>query len=132
MAEAIANLSTINEKEEKIVEWETESDPERLKRFQSAAKSNHTKSTKKLMLGIKVGGDRDQLRKFRALVVRDFDDMERRHDRYLRYLNALPNDLEAEAEWLVVVNQQHREHLATVDSHPLQFATPSVTSRHSS
>ena len=132
MAEAVVNLSTINEEEEEVAEWETISDPDRLKKFRSAAKSNHTKSTKKLLLGIKVGEDRDQIRTLRALIVRDYDEMERRHDRYLRYLIASPDDIEAEAEWLRGVTQQHRDTLATADDHLATFSTPSVTSRHSS
>ncbi|KZS19715.1 Uncharacterized protein APZ42_013762 [Daphnia magna] len=85
-------------------DWETTIDPVRLKRFRTTGKSIHTKSGKRLMTAVQAGDDRDTLRALRATYVCDYDDLERRHDRFLQFspANLSPEAINGEQNWLQI------------------------------
>ncbi|EFX75096.1 hypothetical protein DAPPUDRAFT_323708 [Daphnia pulex] len=78
MAESLVPaLTSIAEEEEVVSDPDAITDPARLKRFRTTAKMVHTNAGEKLLQSIKVGEDRDTVRAFRAIYVRDFDILER-------------------------------------------------------
>jgi hypothetical protein len=62
----------------------------------------HTKSGKKLMQAVRIGDDRDEIRALRAVFVRDFDDLEKRYDRYVSVntVNLTIDDSDGERQWM--------------------------------
>ncbi|EFX78458.1 hypothetical protein DAPPUDRAFT_320461 [Daphnia pulex] len=85
MAESLVPaLTSIAEEEEVVSDLDAITDPARLKRFRTTSKMIHTNAGKKLMQSIKVGEDRDTVRALHAIYVRDFDSLEKHHDRYVQ------------------------------------------------
>ncbi|KAK4028019.1 hypothetical protein OUZ56_017182 [Daphnia magna] len=103
MAQSTFPLPVIFEDDEPP-DWETTIDPVRLKRFRTTGKSIHTKSGKRLMTAVQAGDDRDTLRALRATYVCDYDDLERRHDRFLQFspANLSPEAINGEQNWLQI------------------------------
>jgi hypothetical protein len=82
VAQALSNvLTSIDEDEETLSNIEAIVDLERLKRIRTSGKMIYTKTGKKLMQSIRVGDDHDIIRALRVNYVRDFDNLEQRHDR---------------------------------------------------
>ena len=85
MAQSLAPaLTSVDEEEEVSFDLEVITDPARLKKLRTTGKMIHTKSGRKLMQSIRVGDDRDTVRALRVIYVRDFDSLEKRHDRYVQ------------------------------------------------
>lgn len=76
-------LPTIIEDNEEY-DWETTNDLVRLKRSRTTSKSAHTRSGNRLQRAIRVGDDCDIIRPLRAIYVRDYDELEAIHDRFVR------------------------------------------------
>ncbi|EFX68133.1 hypothetical protein DAPPUDRAFT_114838 [Daphnia pulex] len=135
----IPALTSIAEEEEVVFD-DTITDPARLKRFRTTAKMIHTNAGKKLMQSVKVGEDRDTVRALRALYVRDFDSLEKHHDRYVRCNapNCSQDDFDGERDWIQAVIYDHQAILAKCDDYlvqtnPKPASTVSrASSRHSS
>ncbi|EFX78691.1 hypothetical protein DAPPUDRAFT_245989 [Daphnia pulex] len=100
----------------------------------------HTNAGKKLMQSVKVGEDRDTVRALRALYVRDFDSLEKHHDRYVQCNapNCSQDDFDGERDWIQAVIYDHQAILAKCDDYlvqtnPKPASTVSrASSRHSS
>ncbi|KAI9550975.1 hypothetical protein GHT06_005447 [Daphnia sinensis] len=92
------------------------------------------------MKSIRIGDDRDTVKALRAIYVRDFDSLEKRHDRYVECNapNYSPNDLEGEKPWIQAVIYEHQKVLSDCDDYLAQTKPKSasvasgVSSRHSS
>ncbi|EFX66786.1 hypothetical protein DAPPUDRAFT_115990 [Daphnia pulex] len=141
MAESLVPaLTSIAEEEEVVSDLDAITDPARLKRFRTTAKMIHTNAGKKLMQSIKVGEDRDTVRAFRAIYVRDFDSLEKHHDRYVQCNapNCSQDDFDGERDWIEAVIYDHQAILAKCDDYlaqtnPKPASTVSrASSRHSS
>ncbi|KAI9549417.1 hypothetical protein GHT06_004464 [Daphnia sinensis] len=136
MAQSNFPLPVILEDDE-ASDWETTTDPVRLKRFRTTGKSIHTKSGKRLMIAVRAGDDRDTVRALRATYVRDYDDLERRHDRFLQFssANLSPEAITGEQNWLQAVIYEHQALLHHCEDYLARFSnlsSASVSSRHSS
>ena len=107
--------SLIDEKDEAHSDLKTINDLDRLKKLRTSGKMVHTKSGKKLMQAVRIGDDRDEIRALRAVFVRDFDDLEKRHDRYVSVntLNLTIDDLDGEKQWMQVYDHQKYWQTAT-------------------
>ncbi|EFX67313.1 hypothetical protein DAPPUDRAFT_331195 [Daphnia pulex] len=140
MAESVVPALTSIAEEEEVVFDDTITDPARLKRFRTTAKMIHTNAGKKLMQSVKVGEDRDTVRALRALYVRDFDSLEKHHDRYVQCNapNCSQDDFDGERDWIQAVIYDHQAILAKCDDYlvqtnPKPASTVSrASSRHSS
>ncbi|EFX64473.1 hypothetical protein DAPPUDRAFT_334155 [Daphnia pulex] len=140
MAESVVPALTSIAEEEEVVFDDTITDPARLKRFRTTAKMIHTNAGKKLIQSVKVGEDRDTVRALRALYVRDFDSLEKHHDRYVQCNapNCSQDDYDGERDWIQAVIYDHQEILAKCDDYlvqtnPKPASTVSrASSRHSS
>ena len=142
MAQALSNvLTAIDEDEEILSDIEAIVDIERLKRIRTSGKMIHTKTGKKLMQSIRVGDDRDTVRALRVNYVRDFDNLEQRHDRYVtcNTPNLSADDLDGEKQWIQAVIYDHQKVLADCDDYLAWTKSKSsasmgsrTSSRHSS
>ncbi|EFX65830.1 hypothetical protein DAPPUDRAFT_264163 [Daphnia pulex] len=140
MAESVVPALTSIAEEEEVVFDDTITDPARLKRFRTTAKMIHTNAGKKLMQSVKVGEDRDTVRALRALYVRDFDSLEKHHDRYVQCNapNCSQDDFDGERDWIQAVIYDHQAILAKCDDYLVQtnpkpaFTVSRASSRHSS
>ncbi|EFX64396.1 hypothetical protein DAPPUDRAFT_334244 [Daphnia pulex] len=96
----------------------------------------HTKAGKKLMESIAAKEDRDTVRSLRAVYVRDFDLLEKRHDRYVQCKapNYSQDDLDGEKDWIQAVIYDHLAILAKCDDYLAltNSRSASVVSRASS
>ena len=122
------NLVSINEEEEVVSDLEEIIDLDRLKRIRTSGKMVHTKVGKKLMQAIRVGDDRDAIRALRVNYVREFDELEKRHDRYVHcnIPNLSTDDLDGEKQWIQAVIYDHQAVLAECDYY-LSWTRPSVS-----
>ena len=137
MAQAqAAALPPIEEEEEVVLsELDQITDPGRLKRLRSGGRTVHTKSGKKLVQAVRVGEDRDTVRAQRAVYVRDFDNLERRHDRYVsvKYGSVSNEETEGEKQWIQAVIYEHQGTLSICDTYLSQTKpASSISSRTSS
>ncbi len=134
MAEQQPSASEIEEDDQAAFEYETIYDPKRLKRIRSTGKAVLTKSGKKLMAAIRVSDDRDTVRALRANYVRDYDDLERRHDRFINVFIPLltPEAIDGEGQWLQAVILEYKSILASCDNYLKESAPSSIHSRRSS
>ncbi|EFX75875.1 hypothetical protein DAPPUDRAFT_322944 [Daphnia pulex] len=140
MAESVVPALTSIAEEEEVVFDDTITDPARLKRFRTTAKMIHTNAGKKLMQSVKVGEDRDTVRALRAIYVRDFDSLEKHHDRYVQCNapNCSQDDFDGERDWIQAYIYDHQAILAKCDDYlaqtnPKPASTVSrASSRHSS
>ncbi|EFX73510.1 hypothetical protein DAPPUDRAFT_325221 [Daphnia pulex] len=130
-----------DEEEEAHCDLEAIEDPDHLKNLRTGGKSVHTKSGKKMMKAVRIGSDRDEVRALRAVYVRDFEELERRHDRYVCASLATfsSNDLEGQRQWIQAVIYDQQKLLAACDKY-LNLTKPQssasvatrASSRHSS
>ena len=134
-------LTSIDEEEETQSDLEAITDPARLKKLRTTGKMIHTKAGKSLMNSVRIGEDRDTVRALRAIYVRDYDSLEKRHDRYVHYNtpNCSQDDLDGERDWIQAVIYDHQTILAECDDYLARTqpkSNASVTlgaaSRHSS
>ncbi|XP_057368282.1 uncharacterized protein LOC130689298 [Daphnia carinata] len=137
MAQSLPHLPAIDEDDETNFDWETATDPARLKRFRTTGKSTHTRSGKKLMTAVRVGEDRDTVRALRATYIRDYDELEERHDRFLQFFapDAPSEALAGEQLWLQAVVCEHQALLTTCDDYLARLparSTASLSSSHHS
>ncbi|EFX67618.1 hypothetical protein DAPPUDRAFT_330884 [Daphnia pulex] len=94
-----------------------------------------------MMKAVRIGSDRDEVRALRAVYVRDFEELERRHDRYVcaSLANFSSNDLEGQRQWIQAVIYDQQKLLAACDKY-LNLTKPQssasvatrASSRHSS
>ncbi|KZR99466.1 Uncharacterized protein APZ42_004649 [Daphnia magna] len=105
-------------------------DPDRLKRLRTNGKMVHTKAGKKLLQSIRIGEDRDTVRALRANYVRDYDNLEKRHDRYVQCNtpNCTEDDLEGEKQWIQAVIYDHQSVLADCDDYMARSKSKSSAS----
>jgi hypothetical protein len=89
----------------------------------SGVRTVQTKSGKKLVQAVRVGEDRDTVRAQRAVYVRDFDNLERRHDRYVsvKYGSSSNEETEGEKQWIQVVIYEHQGTLSMCDTYLSQM-----------
>ncbi|EFX75213.1 hypothetical protein DAPPUDRAFT_107986 [Daphnia pulex] len=82
----------------------------------------HTKAGKKLMESIAAKEDRDTVRALRAVYVRDFDILEKRHDHYVQCKapNYSQDDLDGEKDWIQAVIHDHLAISAKCDDYLAQ------------
>ncbi|EFX63651.1 hypothetical protein DAPPUDRAFT_119016 [Daphnia pulex] len=78
----IPALTSIDEEEEILSDLKSITDLDLLKRLRTSGKMVHTKAGKKLMQSIAAKENRDTVRALCAIYVRDFDILEKRHDRH--------------------------------------------------
>ncbi|EFX61576.1 hypothetical protein DAPPUDRAFT_272715 [Daphnia pulex] len=110
MAESlIPALASIDEEEEILSDLKSITDLDLLKRLRTSGKMVHTKAGKKILESIATKEDRDTVRALRAVYVRDFDILEKRHDRYVQCKapNYSQDDLDGEKDWLQAVICDH-------------------------
>ncbi len=115
-------------------------DPARLKRFRAIAKMVLTNAGNKLMQSIIVGEDRDSIQALCAIFVREFDSLEKHHDRYVQCNapNCSQDDFDGEKDWIQAVIYDHQAILAKCDDYLAQTNSKSASvvsrasSRHSS
>ncbi|KZS03751.1 Uncharacterized protein APZ42_033447 [Daphnia magna] len=136
MSQTPLSLPTIGEDTE-LYDWETTNDLVRLKRSRTTGKSIHTKSGNRLQTAIRVGDDCDIIRPLRAIYVRDFEELEGIHDRFLQLSAPDLSDeaIKGEEDWLQAVIYVHKAVLAVCDNYLGKFTnrrTESISSRHSS
>ncbi|EFX65353.1 hypothetical protein DAPPUDRAFT_264814 [Daphnia pulex] len=95
-------LTSIDEEEEILSDLKSITDLDLLKRLRTSGKMVHTKVGKKLMKSIAAKEDRDNVRALRAIYVRDFDILEKLHDRHVQCNapNYSPDDLDGEKQWI--------------------------------
>ncbi|EFX66052.1 hypothetical protein DAPPUDRAFT_332587 [Daphnia pulex] len=90
----------------------------------------------RLMQSIIVGEDRDTVRALRAIYVREFDSLEKHHDRYVQCNapNCSQDDFDGEKDWIQAVIYDHQAILAKCDDYLAQTypKSTSVVSRASS
>ena len=106
-------LETIDEVEHE--EWETSSDPEVIKTARTSAKRRHTIEVNQLIADINASNDADSIKLQRKMVVRDYNDLERKHNRYLQVTgrNADANEI----KWLADVTKQLSDALVLADGY---------------
>ncbi|EFX62865.1 hypothetical protein DAPPUDRAFT_269554 [Daphnia pulex] len=95
----IPALTSIDEEEEILSDLKSITDLYLLKRLRTSGKMVHTKTGKKLMESIAAKEDRDTVRALRAVYVRDFDLLEKRHDRYVQCKASNYSQDDLEAKW---------------------------------
>jgi hypothetical protein len=88
------------------------------------------------MQAVRIGADHDEIRALRAVSVRDFEDLERRHDRYViaNAVNFSSNDLDGQRQWKQAVIYNQQKVLADCDKFLLLMkpkSSPSVATRAS-
>jgi hypothetical protein len=136
----IPALTSINEEEEILSDLKSITDLDLLKRLRTSGKMVHTKAGKKLMESIAAKEDRDTVRALRAVYVRDFDSLEKRHDRYVQCKapNYSQDDLDGEKNWIQAVIYDHLaisakcdDYLALTNSRSASVVSR-ASSRHSS
>ncbi|EFX60784.1 hypothetical protein DAPPUDRAFT_275509, partial [Daphnia pulex] len=135
----IPALTSIHEEEEILSDLKSITDLDLLKRLRTSGKV-HTKAGKKLMESIAAKEDRDTVRALRAVYVRDFDFLEKRHHRYVQCKapNYSQDDLDGEKYWIQAVIYDHLAILAKCDDYLAQTNSRSASvvsrasSRHSS
>ncbi|EFX81257.1 hypothetical protein DAPPUDRAFT_102662 [Daphnia pulex] len=136
----IPALTSIDEEEEILSDLKSITDLDLLKRLRTSGKMVHTKAGKKLMESIAAKADRDTVRALRAVYVRDFDLLEKRHDRYVQCKapNYSQDDLDGEKDWIQAVIYDHLailakcdDYLALTNSRSASFVSR-ASSRHSS
>jgi hypothetical protein len=137
MAESLVPaLTSIAEEEEVVSDPDAITDPARLKRIRTTAKTAHTNAGKKLLQSVRVGEDRDTVRAYRVVYVGQFDSLEQHHDRYVRCNapNCSLDDLAGERDWIQAVIFDHQAGLAVCDNYLDQTnpKPPSTVSRASS
>lgn len=122
-------LSTIIE-DDKTYDWETSVDLVRLKRFRTTGKSTHKKSGNRLRAAIRVVDDCDTVRQLQTSYVRDYEELEGIHGRFLRLLipNLSPVAIISEQNWLHLVMYDHKAVLAFFDDG--QSTKPHVSVRY--
>ncbi|EFX62575.1 hypothetical protein DAPPUDRAFT_120101 [Daphnia pulex] len=132
----IPALTSIDEEEEILSDLKSITDLYLLKRLRTSGKMVHTKTGKKLMESIAAKEDRDTVRALRAVYVRDFDLLEKRHDRYVqcKASNYSQDDLDVEKDWIQAVIYDHLAILAKCDDYLAltNSRSASVVSRASS
>jgi|LakMenEpi03Aug12_release.lakeMendotaPanAssembly.Ray.scaffolds.fasta_scaffold615270_2 hypothetical protein len=131
-----AALPSIEEEEEVVLsELDRITDPGRLKKLRSGGRTTNNKSGKKLVQAVGVGEDRDTVRAQRAVYVRDFDNLERRHDRYVsvKYGSSSNEETEGEKQWIKAVIYENQGTLSMCDTYLAQTKPESsISSRISS
>ncbi len=107
-----------------VDEWETSTDPARLKFWRGVAKSNHTKSIKRVLLAIRQGEEREEIVMKRSVLVFDLESVEKRHHRYMDYAPP-PSVLapDADIKWMNDVAKEHLKTLLAIDRY-LQSLPP--------
>jgi hypothetical protein len=70
---------------------------------------------------MRIGSDRDEIRALRAVYVRDFEELERRHVRYVsaNLANFSSDDLEGQRHWIQAVIYDQQKLLADCDKYLL-------------
>ncbi|EFX66659.1 hypothetical protein DAPPUDRAFT_262755 [Daphnia pulex] len=113
----IPALTSIDEEEEILSDLESITDLDLLKRLRTSGKMVHTKAGKKLMQSIAAKENRDTVRALRAIYVRDFDILEKRHDRHVQCNapNYSPDDLDGEKQWIQDVIYDHQKVISDCD-----------------
>ena len=127
-------LTVINEEEEEVSEQETTTDLVKLKRLRTTGKMVHTKAGNLLMQSVRISDDRETVRANRIVYVREYDNLEQRHDRYVNQNmpNLSANDVEGERSWIQAVIYDHQKVLAVCDDYLEQTKPKSVVSSRAS
>lgn len=103
--------------EEELSDFENEADPLQLKKWRTSSKSTHSKSLTRLSKAINSSDTAENVKLARAIVVRDFEELERRHARYLLAANLTEKDQEKEDNWLDEIIERHRGALRATDDY---------------
>lgn len=111
---------------DEIPEVETSADPARLRKYGGYARATHTKSLKRARLAVRVNEEEEPLRTIRGIQVRDFEEVERRHQLLLLNADLTTEEIEAEIRWLDNVTVEHQAALQDIDRY---LAPRSTTSR---
>ena len=135
MATAVNSFTDMEDDDGTTSVWETITDPKRLKRFRSGGRSTLTKTEKKMANAIRAGEDRDTIRTIRAVYVRDYEDLEKRHCRFIEFAtpHLTQEGLASEKQWLDVVTLSYQRVISSCDEYLQTFpSSSSVASRRSS
>ena len=135
MAAATNSFTDIEEDDETSFDWETFTDPKRLKRFRSAGRSFLTKTERRLANAIRTGEDRYTIRRNQAVYVHDYEDLDRCHRRFIEF--ATPHftqeNIVGEKQWIDAVTFSYQHVISSCYEYLQSLSKPSfVTSRRSS
>lgn len=115
MNEENANLTP--DEDEDLRPWERSRDPAVLKAARTAMKATHTRSVNKVMKVLIEGIEAFSVKQQRSVVVRDFDELNRRNMRYMKYRSGTEDSGLIAEQWIRTVSEQHMTCLTTVDNY---------------
>ena len=132
MAAATNSFTDIEEDDETSFDWETITDPKRLKRFRSAGRSILTKTGRRLANAIRTGENRDTVRRIQAVYVHDYEDLDGCHRRFIEFAtpHLTQESIVGEKQWIDAVTFSYQHVISSCDEYLKSFSKPSsVTSR---
>ncbi len=135
MAAATNSFTDIEEDDETSFDWETITDPKRLKRFRSAGRSILTKTERRLANAIGTGEDRDTIRTIRAVYVHVYEDLDRCHRRFIEFAtpHLTQENIVGEKQWINAVTFSYQHVISSCDEYLKSLSrSASITSRLSS
>lgn len=109
----------------------TSSDPRKLRKHRGYARATHTKTIKKAKLAVRMAEEVEIIRNFGSILVRDFEDVDRRHSVLLANAFLSVEERESKAACLRAVDEEHQATLRTIDDY-LASQAPAPSVRNSS
>ena len=118
-------LETIDE----VEDWETSPDPDVVKTARTSAKRRHTIEVNQLTAEVNQSGDVDSVKLQRKIVVRDYNDLERKHNRYIEVAGKKEDPVEI--QWLSDVTKQHSAALELTEGYITSLKADGATHKTS-
>ena len=118
-------LETIDE----VEDWETSPDPDVVKTARTSAKRRHTIEVNQLTAEVNQSGDVDSVKLQRKIVVRDYNDLERKHNRYIEVAGKKEDPVEI--QWLSDVTKQHSAALEMTEGYITSLKADGATHKTS-
>lgn len=106
-----------DEEEDEQEKWQTTADPAVVKHRRTSAKTAHTKSLNRTLLAIRAGEDVEQIKLFRAIMVREYEALKEIHVRYMELAKLNQEDHDKEYKWATMVTEKQRKALEDVQKY---------------
>ena len=123
---AIARPSQMSKATQEKVDWSKITDPGQLEKGRRTAKASHTRARNAILECVHRRGSADEFHDLIELLTREYDQVVKRHRRYLQFVEFDSDELEEQRDWLRLVREDHEKALNSI---PFGVETPNESAQ---